>query len=174
MVPTPSTAGVSELVQPAAHGNGVRDAMNVALAAAMPCGADTGARSQPAAPWYPRGVLVAHLAEHKKAVSCLAAAAGGAFFASASSDETVKVWDCRRLERDVSFRSRLTYTAQAGRITSLTACQDGQTMASGSSAGTIHVWRVEYAARTGGAPERYTGIVGCRQVRCCTAHGGRS
>lgn len=76
----------------------------------------------------------------------------------------MQVWDCRRLEADVSFRSRLTYTAQAGRITALAACQDGQTMASGSSAGSIHVWRVEYAARAGGAPERYTGILSSRQV----------
>ena len=88
----------------------------------------------------------------------------GAFFASASSDETVKVWDCRRLEKDVSFRSRLTYTAQPGRVTALAACADSQTVASGSAAGSIHVWRVEYAARAGGAPERYTGIVSTRQV----------
>lgn len=26
----------------------------------------------------------------------------------------LQVWDCRRLEKDVSFRSRLTYTAQVG------------------------------------------------------------
>ena len=36
----------------------------------------------------------------------------GAFFASGSADETVKVWYCRRLEKDVSFRSRLTYAGQ--------------------------------------------------------------
>lgn len=63
-------------------------------------------------PWRPRGVLVAHLAEHKKAVNQIAVAANGAFFATASSDETVKIWDCRRLEKDVTFRSRLTYASQ--------------------------------------------------------------
>ncbi|KAL4452504.1 hypothetical protein ABPG75_008166 [Micractinium tetrahymenae] len=144
--------------------SGVRGAMSAALAAGLPGGGAGDAASQHVSPWYPRGVLVAHLAEHKKAVNRLAVAGCGAFFASASSDETVKVWDCRRLETDISFRSRLTYTAQAGRITALAACQDGQTMASGSSAGSIHVWRVEYAARAGGAPERYTGILSSRQV----------
>lgn len=52
---------------------------------------------------------VAHLAEHTRAVNKLAVAGNGAFFVSASNDETVKVWDCRRLEKDVSFKSRLTY-----------------------------------------------------------------
>lgn len=98
----------------------------------------------------------------------------GAFFVSASSDETVKVWDCRRLEKDVSFRSRLTYTAQAGRITSVAACQDGQTVASGSGSGSIHVWRVEYAGRAGGAPERYTGILGIHQVRVSAGAWGEA
>lgn len=98
---------------------------------------------------------------HLRAVNRLAVAGCGSFFVSASSDETVKVWDCRRLEKDVSFRSRLTYAAQAGRITAVAACQDGHTVASGSASGSIHVWRVEAAAgRAGG----YQGIVGVRQV----------
>ena len=57
---------------------------------------------------------MAHLAEHRRAVNQLAVAGSGAFFVSASNDETVKVWDCRRLEKDVSFRSRLTYASQVG------------------------------------------------------------
>lgn len=62
--------------------------------------------------WRPRGVLAAHLNEHRAAVNRLAVARGGTFFASASNDETVKVWDLRRLEKDVTFHSRLTYAAQ--------------------------------------------------------------
>jgi len=69
-----------------------------------------GAVSQ--TPWHPQGVLIAHLAEHRQGVNQLAVAGNGLFFASASSDETVKVWDCRRLEKDVSFKSRLTYASQ--------------------------------------------------------------
>lgn len=55
---------------------------------------------------------MAHLAEHSQGVNQLALAGNGLFFVSASNDETVKVWDGRRLERDVSFKSRLTYTQQ--------------------------------------------------------------
>lgn len=41
--------------------------------------------------WRPRGVLVAHMTEHRRSVNKLALTQGGAFLASASSDETVKV-----------------------------------------------------------------------------------
>jgi hypothetical protein len=125
-------------------------------------------------------VLVAHLAEHRRAVTRVAVAGGGAFFVSASADETCRargparpppaapqtrlhvdvapcacrggvllqpqlparnavhsnnsivqnvqqmrgkltagpgaqVWDTHRLTKDVSFRSRLTYTGQVRR-----------------------------------------------------------
>ena len=74
-------------------------------------------------PWHPQGVLVGHLAEHRQCVNQLAVAGNGMFFASASSDETAKVWDCRKLEKDVSFKSRLTYTAQGGQSQSLLLLQ---------------------------------------------------
>lgn len=66
-----------------------------------------------------------------------------------------QVWDLRRLERDVSFQSRLTYAAQSGRITAVTACDDDASVASCSSSGSIHVWRVEYATKAGSkAPDK--------------------
>lgn len=79
-------------------------------------------------PWHPQGVLTAHLAEHRQGVNQLAVAGNGMFFASASNDETVKVWDSRRLEKDVSFKSRLTYTAQGecrGQVSR--PCREAQT-----------------------------------------------
>ena len=53
-----------------------------------------------------------HMAEHKQAVNRLAVAGNSAFFASASDDGTVKIWDSRSLDKDPVFRSRLTYNAQ--------------------------------------------------------------
>jgi phosphoinositide-3-kinase regulatory subunit 4 len=64
----------------------------------------------------------------------------------------------RRLERDVSFASRLTYAGQSGRITGLCPVLDGSSVASGSASGSLHVWRVEYTSKPGGwAPDKYRG-----------------
>ncbi len=62
--------------------------------------------------WQPRGILVAHLAEHRRAINRIAVAQSAAFFVTASDDETCKIWDSRRLEKDISFRSKLTYASQ--------------------------------------------------------------
>lgn len=70
----------------------------------------------------------------------------------------IQVWDVRRLERDVTFASRLTYAGQSGRITGLCPVLDGSSVASGSSSGSLHVWRVEYTSKPGGwAPDKYRG-----------------
>jgi phosphoinositide-3-kinase regulatory subunit 4 len=70
----------------------------------------------------------------------------------------LQVWDIRRLERDVSFASRLTYAGQSGRITSVCPVLDGASVASASSSGSLHVWRVEYSSKPGGwAPDKYRG-----------------
>lgn len=95
---------------PASVSASVSSAMDAAIHTHLPTHASAGS----SAPWRPRGLMVMHLAEHRKAINRLAVAGSGAFFASASGDGTVKVWDCRRLERDVAFRSRLTYATQVG------------------------------------------------------------
>lgn len=128
----------------------MRGAINAAIQTKLPTTAS----------WQPRGLLVAHLAEHRKAVNCIEVAGNAAFFATASDDSTVKIWDSRRLEKDAVFRSRVTHSSQSGRILACTTCDDGQSMATGSSDGSLHVWRVEYSTRPGGSPDSYTGITG--------------
>lgn len=82
-----------------------------------------------------------------------------------------QVWDIRRLERDVSFASRLTYAGQSGRITSVCAVLDGGSVASASSSGSLHVWRVEYTSKPGGwAPDKYRGMHAAPPVLAHTAH----
>jgi phosphoinositide-3-kinase regulatory subunit 4 len=113
----------------------------------------------PESPWRPRGVLIAHLQEHQRAVNDVTVSADNIFFASASDDGTVKIWDCRRLERDISFRSRMTYPLQAeGRALHVTMLGNGHHVGAASGNGTIHVFAVDYVARLGGNAEHYTGI----------------
>ena len=54
--------------------------------------------------------------QHQRAVNCLAVSSDGAFFASASDDGTCRVWDCRRLERDILFNAAAVYAGQGGRL----------------------------------------------------------
>ena len=135
-------------------------------------------------PWAPRGVLVAHLREHRRPCRALAASADGLFFVSGGDDGECKLWDCTRLERDVSFRARLTYASQGGKVTALLAgAGHAHAVASASDDGSVHVWRVEYVERrreggggessstqstqsVSGPPrvERYTGAAETKQL----------
>lgn len=49
---------------------------------------------------------------------------------------------------------------QAGRLTCCTAVDDDASVATGSAAGSLHVWRVETVGRPGAAPDKYTGELG--------------
>jgi phosphoinositide-3-kinase regulatory subunit 4 len=56
-------------------------------------------------------VLIAHLHEHKAAVTRLVAIRNTSYFASGSMDGSVKIWDCIKFEgRNVANRSRQTCT----------------------------------------------------------------
>lgn len=56
-----------------------------------------------------------------------------------SDDGTVKVWDCLRLEKNVSNRSRLTYNQAAGKILALTFLQNTYAFASATDNGSVHI-----------------------------------
>ncbi len=94
--------------------------------------------------WRPRGVLVAHLSEHKRQITRLASLPGTPLFVSASEDGTVKLWDARRLERDISFRPRASYEGHGGEgVRAVVALEDRATVVSGAADGSVHAWRVE-------------------------------
>ncbi|GFS33637.1 protein kinase family protein [Actinidia rufa] len=81
------------------------------------------------------------------------------FFVSASDDSTVKVWDSRKLEKDISFRSRLTYSLDGNRALCVTMLQGSAQVVVGSCDGMIHMFSVDYISRgLGNVVEKYTGI----------------
>nr|XP_054768213.1 phosphoinositide 3-kinase regulatory subunit 4-like [Lytechinus pictus] len=98
----------------------------------------------PQSSWKPRGLLIAHLHEHKGAVNRLQVSYDHTLFATCSDDGTVKVWDCTKLIGKANTnKSRQTYSRQAGKIKTLTFCQSSHSIASGSDDGSIHVNRIE-------------------------------
>lgn len=117
------------------------------------------ASSIPDSGWRPRGVLVAHLQEHCSAVNDIAISNDHSFFVSASDDYTVKVWDARKLEKDISFRSRLTYHLEGSRaLCSLMLRNSGQVVV-GACDGTIHMFSVDHISKgLGNVVEKYSGI----------------
>ncbi|CAO3700820.1 unnamed protein product [Rhizopus microsporus] len=93
--------------------------------------------------WRPEGILVAHFTEHTASINQLAISWDNLLFASCSDDGSVKIWDCSRLERNVTNRSRVTYNQQGGRIKCITFIQQTYSIASASDNGSIHIFRVD-------------------------------
>uniref|UniRef100_A0A8C1JF93 non-specific serine/threonine protein kinase n=1 Tax=Cyprinus carpio TaxID=7962 RepID=A0A8C1JF93_CYPCA len=55
--------------------------------------------SKPPPPgWHPKGLLVAHLHEHKSAVNRIRVSDEHSIFATCSNDGTVKIWDSQKME----------------------------------------------------------------------------
>nr|KYP45598.1 Serine/threonine-protein kinase ppk19 [Cajanus cajan] len=109
--------------------------------------------------WRPRGVLVAHLLEHRSAVNDIATSADHSFFVSASDDSTVKIWDSRKLEKDISFRSKLTYHLEGSRVLCATMLPGSTQVIIGASDGFIHMFSVDHISRgLGNVVEKYSGI----------------
>lgn len=115
--------------------------------------------SVPDSGWRPRGVLVAHLQEHRSAVNDIAITTDHSFFVSASDDSTVKVWDSRKLEKDISFRSRLTYHLEGSRALCAAMLRGSAQVIVGACDGTVHMFSVDYISRgLGNVVEKYSGI----------------
>lgn len=94
--------------------------------------------------WRLKGTLVAHLHEHKSAVTKLAnLKSNGNFFVSGSTDGTVRLWDCNKLDGYQSInRSRQIYSANIP-IHSMAACDSGQSLAVADKDGTILLLRID-------------------------------
>ncbi|BFG20851.1 hypothetical protein CerSpe_071250 [Prunus speciosa] len=115
--------------------------------------------SIPDSGWRPRGVLVAHLQEHRSAVNDIAISTDHSFFVSASDDSTVKVWDSRKLEKDISFRSRLTYHLEGSRALCTAMLRGSAQVVVGACDGMIHMFSVDYISRgLGNVVEKYSGV----------------
>ena len=97
--------------------------------------------------WKPRGVLVAHLAEHGAQVSRLTQVPGHTLMASASTDGTLKVWDCAKMEsgKNVANKARQTFSKNVP-LDSLAATSHNHCLAVAARDGTVSVYNIEKQA----------------------------
>ncbi|KAL8165476.1 UNVERIFIED_CONTAM: phosphoinositide-3-kinase, regulatory subunit 4 [Gekko kuhli] len=101
--------------------------------------------SKPPPPgWHPKGLLVAHLHEHKSAVNRIRVSDEHSIFATCSNDGTVKIWNSQKMEgKTTTTRSILTYSRIGGRVTTLTFCQGSHYLAIASDNGAIQLLGIE-------------------------------
>ncbi|KAF3915158.1 hypothetical protein ABW20_dc0104089 [Dactylellina cionopaga] len=96
--------------------------------------------------WKPDGGLVAQLNEHTGAVNRIVVAPDHTFFLTASDDGTVKLWDAKRLEKNVATKARGTYTHSNGaKIQCLCFVENTYTFISAASNGSLNIVRIEYS-----------------------------
>lgn len=94
--------------------------------------------------WQMRGSPVAHLHEHKAAVTRMCPLQSfGSYFASVSADGTVRLWDCNRLDGHQSVnRSRQAYMAQRP-LYCVAGCEAGQSLAVAGKDGLLMLLRID-------------------------------
>lgn len=94
--------------------------------------------------WRPKeGVLLTSIREHTDAINRIVISPDQSYFASGSSDSSVKVWSTRNLDRNSFPRSAATYRQHESEVLDLTHIENSHSIASASSDGAIHVWRVD-------------------------------
>ncbi|KAK6352778.1 Serine/threonine-protein kinase [Orbilia brochopaga] len=95
--------------------------------------------------WKPDGGLVAQLNEHTGAVNRVVVAPDHTFFLTASDDGTVKLWDAKRLEKNVVTKARGTYTHSSGsKVHCLCFVENTYTFISAAANGSLNIVRIEY------------------------------
>uniref|UniRef100_A0A9L0JRY1 Phosphoinositide 3-kinase regulatory subunit 4 n=1 Tax=Equus asinus TaxID=9793 RepID=A0A9L0JRY1_EQUAS len=101
--------------------------------------------SKPPPPgWRPKGLLVAHLHEHKSAVNRIRVSDEHSLFATCSNDGTVKIWNSQKMEgKTTTTRSILTYSRIGGRVKTLIFCQGSHYLAIASDNGAVQLLGIE-------------------------------
>ena len=93
--------------------------------------------------WTPSSFLVATYSEHKCRIMGLELSADQIFFATSSADGCLCIWDCHKLEKNVTDRSRLHYWTEGGTaIKCMRILDSSHCIAIGLEDGSIEIIRV--------------------------------
>lgn len=115
--------------------------------------------------WIPEGLSIAHLAEHTGKINQLELSKDQKFFASCSKDQTIKIWDTQRIEKNAVNHSRLTYSGHFCEVSSLSFCESTHSIASAGIDGSIHINRIAYIPSKEGKMSKYEGISTVRSMK---------
>nr|XP_019002677.1 VPS15 protein kinase [Kwoniella mangroviensis CBS 8507]OCF66138.1 VPS15 protein kinase [Kwoniella mangroviensis CBS 8507] len=97
----------------------------------------------------PQGVtMIAHLTQHEGAITAIVTSPDSLFFATASEDASIHIWDSARLERSVTTKPRLTYRMDA-RVASMCRIENTHCLAAAAEDGQLHVLRVHVGSSGG-------------------------
>jgi phosphoinositide-3-kinase regulatory subunit 4 len=98
----------------------------------------------------PQGVtLIGHLTHHADAIVSIVTSPDQVFFATASQDCTVYIWDSAKLERSIACEPRRSYVLDSP-ITAMCRIENTHCLAVACEDGQLHVLRV-HVATTGGS-----------------------
>jgi len=96
--------------------------------------------------WKPEGAFVGSFGEHQEPINRVVVAPDHNFFATASDDGTIKIWDSTRLEKNVAFRARQTYKHGSNvQVKALCFVENTRCFVSGATDGSIHVVKVDFS-----------------------------
>lgn len=94
--------------------------------------------------WKPSGSLVAVFGEHSGPINRILPSPDHLFFITASDDGSVRVWDCSRLEQNLTHRSKQVYRhGMASKVNSICFVTETHCFVSAGSDGVVHVVRVD-------------------------------
>lgn len=95
------------------------------------------------ASWRPRGQLVAHMLEHRGPINRIAVSPSNEYFATVSSDKSMKLWDCDKLSgKGIINQSKATWAGSEQKLSCTTFCGNDKVLCSGAN-GTLHCINVE-------------------------------
>jgi len=107
--------------------------------------------------------LISHLTAHTDSVNGIAVSPDHAFFVTCSDDNTVKIWDTARLERNVTSKSRHSYSQHHSRVKCICVLENSHCFASAAEDGSLHVVRV-FITQTASLP-KYSKLQVIREYR---------
>lgn len=105
--------------------------------------------------WKPAGILASQFSEHKSAINKISISPDHHFFLTCSDDGYVKLWDCRRLEKNVINKSAQSHYCGPTKVKFICFIENTYTFACSCTNGSVQLVRVDLSLSADVAKPRY-------------------